>query len=73
MLFLFVFTIDWPDYKNTADKTYEYNALISLLKDAAIGAFALYIASNARHQRILEETEIEKEVSEKEESEVVST
>jgi uncharacterized membrane protein len=72
MLFIFVFTIDWPDYRNTADKTYEYNALINLLKDAAIGAFALYIASNARHQRILEETEIEKETVAKEESQVMS-
>lgn len=63
MLFIFVFTIDWPDYKNTADKTYQYNALINLLKDAAIGAFALYVASNARHQHILEETDIDKEAA----------
>ena len=63
MLLIFVFTIDWPDYKNTADKTYEYNALINLLKDAAIAAFALFVASNARHQHILEETEIDKEAA----------
>ena len=63
MLFVFVITIDWPDYRNTADKVYEYTAFINLLKDAAIGAFALYIASNARHQRILEETEIDKETA----------
>jgi uncharacterized membrane protein len=72
MLFIFVFTIDWPDYRNTADKTYAYTALINLLKDAAIGAFALYIASNARHQHILEETEVEEKISAKEERHVAT-
>jgi hypothetical protein len=45
-----------------------------MLKDAALAAFALYIASNARHQRILEETDIEKEnnvARERDEREVV--
>jgi len=32
------------------------------LKDTALAAFALYIASNARHQKVLEETTIEEEV-----------
>jgi hypothetical protein len=32
-----------------------------MLKDAALAAFALYIASNARHQRILEETDMAEE------------
>jgi hypothetical protein len=36
-------------------------ALTNLLKDAALAAFALYIASNARHQRILEETDVNAE------------
>jgi heme exporter protein D len=38
-------------------------ALYNLLKDSALAAFALYIASNARHQRILENVE---EVQERE-------
>jgi putative oxidoreductase len=40
-------------------------ALYNLLKDSALAAFALYIASNARHQRILEN--VEEEVKEPEE------
>ena len=61
LLFSFVLTIHLPNYMETADKTYQQMALTNLLKDAALAAFALYIASNARHQRILEETEIEAE------------
>lgn len=61
LLFSFVFTIHLPNYMETADKAYQQMAMTNLLKDAALAAFALYIASNARHQRILEETEVEKE------------
>lgn len=61
LLFTFVFTIHLPNYMETADKAYQQVALTSLLKDAALAAFALYIASNARHQRILEETDVEEE------------
>jgi hypothetical protein len=32
-------------------------SLTNLLKDSALAAFALFIASNARHQRILENDE----------------
>ena len=32
-----------------------------MLKDTALAAFALYIASNARHQKVLEETTLEEE------------
>jgi hypothetical protein len=49
---------------DTADKAYRQMALYNLLKDSALAAFALYIASNARHQRILENME---EVQEREE------
>jgi hypothetical protein len=35
--------------------------MINLLKDLALAAFALYIASNARHQKVLEETSLEEE------------
>lgn len=63
LLFLFVFTIHLPNYMQTADVNYQQMALTNLLKDAALAAFALYIASNARHQRILEETDVEEEKS----------
>jgi uncharacterized membrane protein len=59
LLFSFVFTIHLPNYMETADKAYQQIALTNLLKDTALAAFALYIASNARHQRILEETDLE--------------
>jgi uncharacterized membrane protein len=59
LLFIFVLTIHLPNYMDTADRTYQQMALTSLLKDSALAAFALYIASNARHQRILEETDVE--------------
>jgi uncharacterized membrane protein len=61
LLFSFVFTIHLPNYLETADRAYQTMALTNLLKDAALAAFALYIASNARHQRILEETDVEEE------------
>lgn len=61
LLFSFVFTIHLPNYLETADKAYQTMALTNLLKDAALAAFALYIASNARHQRILEETDVKEE------------
>jgi uncharacterized membrane protein len=62
LLFVIVLTIHLPNYIETADKAYQQMALTNLLKDAALAAFALYIASNARHQRILEETEVEDEI-----------
>jgi len=61
LLFIIVFTIHLPNYVETADKAYQQMALTNLLKDAALAAFALYIASNARHQRILEETDVPEE------------
>lgn len=61
MLFIFVFTIHLPNYFDTADKDYRYQSLMNFLKDLALAAFALYIASNARHQKVLEETAIEEE------------
>lgn len=65
LLFLIVFTIHLPNYTQTADVAYQQMAMTNLLKDAALAAFALYIASNARHQRILEETDMEEEREEK--------
>jgi uncharacterized membrane protein len=59
MLFIFVLTIHLPQFLDTADKDYRQVTLVNLLKDLALAAFALYIASNARHQRVLEETSFE--------------
>src|SRR6476620_3091582 len=64
ILFSFVLTIHLPNFLDTADQAYRQMALYNLLKDSALAAFALYIASNARHQRILENVE---EVQEREE------
>lgn len=61
MLLIFVFTIHLPNYFDTADKDYRQQSMINFLKDLALAAFALYIASNARHQKVLEETAIEEE------------
>jgi len=62
LLFSFVFCVHLPNYLNTADPEYRQLAFLNILKDTALAAFALYIASNARHQKILEETVIEEEV-----------
>jgi putative oxidoreductase len=61
MLLIFVFTIHLPQYLDTADNDYKQATLINMLKDTALAAFALYIASNARHQKVLEETTLEEE------------
>ena len=62
LLFSFVFCVHLPNYLNTADPEYRQLAFLNILKDTALAAFALYIASNARHQKVLEETVIEEEV-----------
>ena len=62
LLFCFVFCVHVPNYLNTADVEYRQLAFLNVLKDTALAAFALYIASNARHQKVLEETAIEEEV-----------
>lgn len=61
MLLLFVFTVHLPNYFDTADRDYQQLAMMNFLKDLALAAFALYIASNARHQKVLEETAVEEE------------
>ena len=61
MLLIFVFTIHLPQYLDTADNDYKQITLVNMLKDTALAAFALYIASNARHQKVLEETTLEEE------------
>jgi uncharacterized membrane protein len=61
MLLAFVFMIHLPNYFDTADKDYRQQSMVNFLKDTALAAFALYIASNARHQKVLEETSLEEE------------
>jgi putative oxidoreductase len=48
MLAVFVLTIHLPNYLNSGDKEMQQMALVSLLKDLALSAFALHIASNAK-------------------------
>ena len=62
LLFSFVIFIHLPNYLDTADRELTRGFLTDILKDSALAAFALYIASNARHQRILEETDVKEEV-----------
>ena len=66
LLFSFVFGVHLPNYLNTGDPEYRQLAFLNVLKDTALAAFALYIASNARHQRVLEETTIDEEVKKSE-------
>ena len=48
MLFCFVLTIHLPNYLNAGDGEMRQMALVNLLKDAALAAFALHIAANAK-------------------------
>ena len=52
MLLLFVVLVHWPNYSQAGDLEQKRLNLFNLLKDTAIAAFALYIASNARHQKM---------------------
>lgn len=54
LLLVFVLTIHLPNYLNAGDIEMQRQAFVNLLKDTAIMAFALFIASNAVHQRINE-------------------
>lgn len=48
LLFIFVIIIHLPNYSNAGDEDMKQQAFVSLLKDAALAAFALHIASNAK-------------------------
>jgi uncharacterized membrane protein len=48
MLFCFVLTVHLPNYLHAGDAEMRQLALISILKDSALGAFALHIAANAK-------------------------
>lgn len=54
LLLVFVLTIHLPNYLNAGDVEMQQQAFVNLLKDTALMGFALFIASNARHQRINE-------------------
>lgn len=54
LVLVFVLTIHLPNYLNAGDREMQQQAFVNLLKDTAIMGFALFIASNARHQRINE-------------------
>ena len=47
LLFIFVLTIHLPNYRHAGDLEMKQNALINLLKDTALAAFALHIAGSA--------------------------
>lgn len=48
LLFIFVFTIHLPGYLNAGSTDVKQLELVNMLKDTALAAFALYIASNAK-------------------------
>jgi len=50
LLVIFILTIHLPNYNNAGDKEMRQLALINILKDTAIAAFALHIAAGAYHQ-----------------------
>src|SRR4026207_438949 len=52
LLFIFIITIHWPNFRDASSVENSQQTLSNMLKDLAIAAFALYIASNARHQRM---------------------
>jgi putative oxidoreductase len=48
MLIVFVFVIHLPNYFNAGNMDDQKLSLLNMLKDSAIAAFAMYIASNAQ-------------------------
>jgi hypothetical protein len=52
LLIVFVLTIHLPNYLNAGDKEVQQMAFISILKDTALAAFALHIASNANNHEL---------------------
>ncbi len=47
LLFIFVLTIHLPNYNHAGDVEMRQDALINMLKDTALAAFALHIAGSA--------------------------
>ena len=52
LLFIFVLTVHWPNHRNAGDIEMRQLAFVNMLKDTALAAFALYVAVNAKHQRL---------------------
>jgi len=52
LLILFVLLIHIPNHLNSGDSLMRQNALVNALKDTALAAFAMYIASTAKSQRL---------------------
>ena len=52
ILVVFILTIHVPNYMDAGDKEMKQLALINILKDTAIAAFALHIAAGAHHQHL---------------------
>ncbi|HMU46914.1 MAG TPA: hypothetical protein PKC72_11125 [Chitinophagaceae bacterium] len=50
LLLVFILTIHLPNYNNSGSAEMRQIALVNLLKDSAIMAFALHIAAGAHHQ-----------------------
>jgi uncharacterized membrane protein len=48
ILLIFILTIHLPNWLHSADKDMQQLSFMNLLKDAALAAFAMYVASNAR-------------------------
>jgi uncharacterized membrane protein len=48
LLFSFVLTLHLPNYLHAGDQEMRQLALVSILKDTALGAFALHIGANAK-------------------------
>jgi hypothetical protein len=51
-LVIFILTIHLPNALNAGDATFRTFALINIMKDTAIAAFALHIAASAHHQHL---------------------
>ncbi len=49
LLLIFVLTIHLPNYLNSGSAEMRQGAFVNLLKDTALAAFALYLASNAKN------------------------
>lgn len=52
LLFFFVLTVHVPNYLNAGMADMRTFALINILNNTAIGAFALHIAAGAHHQQL---------------------
>jgi uncharacterized membrane protein YkgB len=58
LLLVFILTIHVPNYLHAGAKEMQQLALINILKDTAIMAFALHVAAGAHHQHLhLEESD----------------